>query len=235
MRGARALYEQTRDDDNALVVGNLGLVKRVALHLHARVPRFVEVDDLIQAGMLGLIDAARSFDAAKGSNFEAFAYLRVRGAMFDEIRRLSYQPRSAVALNRAHSDSANELSAQLGRNPTQVELAEFMHKDAESLQQERSRAIRFDTSSIDAQPELVENLSADDSSRPDVQVEAAQFMEAVQDAITKLPERDQLVIQLYYVEEMTLREIGAVIGVGESRVSQILSASAKLLRKSLKV
>jgi RNA polymerase sigma factor for flagellar operon FliA len=229
------LYEESASSGDGLVVANLALVKRVALHLHARVPRFVEVEDLVQAGMIGLIDAARAFDPAKGSNFEAFAYLRVRGAMFDEIRRLSYQPRSAVAINKAHAESANELSTQLGRNPTQVELAEFMQKDAESLQQERSRAIRFDTSSIDAQPELVENLSADDSSRPDVQVEASEFMEAVQQAITQLPERDQMVIQLYYVEEMTLKEIGAVIGVGESRVSQILSAAAKSLRRTLAV
>ena len=230
-----ALYHQARNDSEAYVLEHLGLVKRVALHLQARVPRFIELDDLMQAGMLGLIQASRSYDPGKGVNFENFAYPRVKGAMFDEIRRVSYLPRSAVSVNKAHARSANELSTRLGRSPTQAELAAYMNMDLESLQKERAEAVRFETTSIETLSEPMENFPDDDSSRPDVLVENAQFMEALEAAIECLPEREKLIISLYYVEEMNLREIGAIVGVSESRVSQILSATAKNLRKSLQV
>ena len=230
-----ALYHEARTDSEAYVLEHLGLVKRVALHLQARVPRFIELDDLMQAGMLGLIQASRSYDAGKGVNFENFAYPRVKGAMFDEIRRVSYLPRSAVSVNKAHAQSANELSTRIGRKPTQAELAAYMNKDVESLHKERAEAVRFETTSIETLTEPMENIPDADSSRPDVLVENAQFMEALEAAIECLPEREKLIISLYYVEEMNLREIGAIVGVSESRVSQILSATAKSLRKSLQV
>lgn len=231
----RALYQQTGDQGDGRIVEHLGLVKRVALHLQARVPRFVELDDLMQAGMVGLVEAAKSYDAAKGSSFESYAYIRVRGAMFDEVRRMSYMPRSAVAIGKSHAQSERDLVASLGRAPTQSELARYMEKDADSLQQERARAIHFETTSIETLDEPVENISAEDDMRPDVVVENAEFMEALAQAIERLPEREKLVVSLYYVEELNLREIGAVIGVSESRVSQILSATARSLRATLQV
>ena len=108
------VYDQARADDDARIVEHLGLVKRVALHLQSRVPRFIELDDLMQAGMIGLIEAARSYDPDKGVNFENFAYVRVKGAMFDEVRKISYLPRSAVAINKAHAQSESELAAKIG-------------------------------------------------------------------------------------------------------------------------
>ncbi len=229
------VYDQARVDDDARIVEHLGLVKRVALHLQSRVPRFIELDDLMQAGMIGLIEAARSYDPEKGVNFENFAYVRVKGAMFDEVRKISYLPRSAVAINKAHAQSESELAAKIGRAPTMAEMAEFMNKDAQSLHLERSEAMRFETTSIETLPESVDNIPDTAGSRPDVLVENAQFMEALEAAIAGLPEREKLIIALYYVEEMNLREIGAVVGVSESRVSQILSATAKSLRQTLQV
>jgi len=230
-----ALYHEARPDSEVYVLEHLGMVKRVALHLQARVPRFVELDDLMQAGMLGLIQASRSYDSGKGANFENFAYPRVKGAMFDEIRRVSYLPRSAVSVNKAHAQSASELSSKMGRAPTQAELADFMNKDIESLHKERAEAVRFETTSIETLTEFMENIPDDDSSRPDMLVENAQFMQALQAAIDCLPERERMIISLYYVDEMNLREIGVIVGVSESRVSQILSATAKNLRKTLQV
>ena len=230
-----ALYNQARTDSDAYVLEHLGLVKKGALHLQARVPRFIEFDDLMQAGMLGLIQASRSYDAAKGINFENFAYSRVKGAMFDEIRRVSYLPRSAVSVNKAHDLSVNEFASKMGRRPTQAELAAFMNKDVESLQKERAEAVRFETTSIETLTETMDNIPDGDWSRPDVLVENAQFMQALQVAIDCLPDREKTIISLYYVEEMNLREIGEIVGVSESRVSQILSATAKSLRKTLQV
>lgn len=232
-----SLYDQggPGSASEAYVLAHLGLVKRVALHLQARVPKFIELDDLLQAGMLGLIQASRSFDSAKGVSFEGFAYARVKGAMFDEIRRVSYLPRSAVAIGKKHAQSTDELSSKMGRLPSNSELASFMNKDMETLHKERAESIRFQTTSIETLSVAVESIAADDSTRPDVLVENAQFMEALQAAIDRLPEREKLIISLYYVDEMNLREIGSIVGVSESRVSQILSETAKELRKTLQV
>ncbi len=230
-----ALYEQARPDSETNVLQHLSLVKRVALHLQARIPKFMEMDDLLQAGMVGLIQASRSFDLSKGFTFEAYAYVRVKGAMFDEIRRMSYLPRSAVATNKAHSRSTNDLSKQMGRLPSQTELAAYMNKDIRGLQKERAESVRFETTSIETLTEPVENIAGDDSVRPDVIVEKEQFSAALASAIERLPEREKLIISLYYEREMNLKEIGKIVGVSESRVSQILSSTAIILRKFLQV
>jgi RNA polymerase sigma factor for flagellar operon FliA len=230
-----AQYENVSEDNlsEARVLQHLGLVKRIAVHLRARVPRYMEFDELVQAGMIGLIKAARSFDPTKGVMFESFASIRIKGAILDEVRHMSYLPRSAVAINRQHEESGAELASILGRAPTKTELAQFMGKDTEDLQLERSDAMRFETTSIETVSEFVKNIPAEDQSRPDVLLENSQTLGNLKLAIEELAERDQLVVSLYYVEEMNLREIGDVIGVTEGRVSQILATVAKQLRKSL--
>ena len=230
---AKALYGQTESDGQDRVVTNLGMVKRIGLHLQPRVPRYVDLQDLIQAGMVGLVEAARAYDHSKGSTFEAYAYLRIKGAMFDEVRRMSSLPRSVVAIGRAHAESERELTGKLGRSATSGEVAAFMGKDADDLHRERARAIQFETTSIETLSEQVENIPAPDENRPDVQVEYNDFIAALIEAIEALPEREKLVISLYYVEEMNLKEIGATIGVSESRVSQILTVTARSLRATL--
>ena len=229
------MYSQARPQGEELVLNHLGLVKRVALHLKARVPAYMELDELIQVGMMGLLEASRVFDASKGVDFENFAHSRVRGAMLDEVRRLSFLPRSAVAFNKTHNETLHALSAELGRAPTQAEIAEYMGKDLEDFQKERGKARRFETYSLEVVTEEVMSIADDASHQPDVMVEEAEFMEAVTDAIAQLPEREQLVMQLYYVEELNLKEIGEVLEVSESRVSQILSAVVKKLRGTLQV
>jgi RNA polymerase sigma factor for flagellar operon FliA len=233
MATGAALYRECTAPDEQLVLDNMGMVNRIAHHLQARAPRFVEAADLVQAGMLGLISAARQYEPAKCGNFEGFAYLRIKGAMIDEIRRQSYLPRSAVAINKAHSDSAEALASRLGRRPSAAELAAYMEMDVESLQRERAKAIQFETDSMEDHREAIESMAADDSAVPERQVERAQLMAGLQDAIEHLPAREKTVLALYYVEEMNLREIGEIIGVSESRVSQILSKTAIALRSLL--
>ncbi len=235
MATSTRLYQQVQNNHEALVMAHLGMVKRVALHLKARLPPFMELDELVQVGMIGLLEAARAYDAGKGIDFENFAHSRVRGAILDEVRRLSFLPRSAVAINKSHGEALQVLAAELGRTPTQAELADFLGKDIELFQKERTQAQRFETYSMEVVTEEVMSLSADSSSQPEAVVEHQDFMRAMVDAIAELPERDQLLMNLYYVEELNLKEIGEVLGVTESRVSQLLSAVVKKLRTHLKV
>ena len=229
------LYEDVRNNSEALVLAHLGMVKRVALHLKVRVPPFMELDELIQVGMIGLLEAARAFDPAKGIEFESFALSRVRGAMLDEVRHLSFLPRSAVAYNKSETKATNVLQSELGRAPTQAELADHMGDDLEAFHKKRGQAKRFETFSIEVMTDEVMNIPDESSKQPDAIVEHQQFMRSVGSAIGELPERDQLLMQLYYVEELNLKEIGEVLGVTESRVSQLLTAIVKKLRVSLKV
>ena len=229
------MYGACQPQGEDLVMTHLGLVKRVALHLRASIPAFMELDELVQVGVIGLLEAARAYDPGKGVEFENFAHSRVRGAMLDEVRRLSFLPRSAVAFNKSHNETMHTLAAELGRTPTHSEIADYMGKDLAEFHKERGKAKRFETYSMEVVTEEVMNLADDASQQPDVIVEEAEFMDAVTDAIAKLPQREQLVMQLYYVEEFNLKEIGETLGVSESRVSQILSTVVKKLRGMLNI
>jgi len=230
-----SMYDEVQNNSEALVMAHLGMVKRVALHLKVRLPPFMELDELIQVGMIGLLEAARAYNPGKGLELENFAHARVRGAILDEVRRLSFLPRSAVAINKSHSEANHELAVQLGRTPTQSELADHMGKDIEQFHKERTQARRFETYSLEVVTEEVMNLSTDASQQPEAIVEHEQFMGALAGAIGQLPEREQLVMKLYYVEELNLKEIGDVLDVTESRVSQMLSAVVKKLRGTLQI
>jgi RNA polymerase sigma factor for flagellar operon FliA len=228
-------YEQAENRHESLILDHMAMVKRVAVHLKARLPPFMELDELVQVGMVGLIEAARSFDPTKGFEFEHFALSRVRGAILDEVRRQSFLPRSAVAFNKSENEAVHVLAAELGRAPSQAELALFMGKDIEEFHRERGQAKRFETFSMEVVTDEVMSMPADSSMQPEVMVEEAEFMEAVVEAIDQLPERERLVMSLYYVEELNLKEIGEVLGVSESRISQILSTVVKKLRQNLQI
>jgi RNA polymerase sigma factor for flagellar operon FliA len=229
------LYEDAHDNSEALVLAHLGLVKRVALHLKVRIPPFMELDELIQVGMIGLLEAARAYNPTKGIEFESFALSRVRGAILDEVRQLSYLPRSAVAFNKSENQATNALASELGRAPTQAELADHLGDDLDLFQKRRGNAKRFETLSMEVMTDEVLGIADERSRQPDAIVEHQQFMGAVADAIAELPERDQLLMSLYYVEELNLKEIGEILGVTESRISQLLTAIVKKLRESLKI
>jgi RNA polymerase sigma factor for flagellar operon FliA len=230
-----SLYEEVGNRHESLILTHMPMVKRVAVHLKVRLPPFMELDELVQVGMVGLIEAARSFDPAKGFEFEHFALSRVRGAILDEVRRQSFLPRSAVAFNKNENEAVHVLAAELGRAPNQAELAQFMGKEIGEFHKERGQAKRFETFSMEVVNDEVMNMPADSAMQPEVMVEETQFMEAVVQAIDQLPERERMVMSLYYVEEMNLKAIGEILGVSESRVSQILSTVVKKLRQNLKI
>jgi|TARA_B110000908_G_C10184152_1_gene417163 RNA polymerase sigma factor for flagellar operon FliA len=226
------MYEdiQNADKPSASLVDYIGLVKRVALHLKGRLPNFMELDELIQVGMIGLIEADKSFDASKGVDFEVFAKNRIRGAILDQVRKMSYLPRSAIVSIRDHNEASAALTGELGRAPSQAELADFMGKDADTFQKERTHAHRFQTVSLEAQTIDSVDLPTGHGNEPEQELVEEQFMGALAASIGNLPERDRTIVALYYVEEMNLKEIGAVLEVSESRVSQILSACVSKLR-----
>jgi RNA polymerase sigma factor for flagellar operon FliA len=233
MDAALELYESSKGRQETLVISHLPMVKRVAFHLRGRIPPLLDLDELVQVGMLGLIEAARGYDPRRGIPFEHFALSRVRGAMLDEVRRVSDLTRSSVAFNKSENAAAHKLVAELGRMPTQGEVAQSMGKDIESYHREQGQAWRSETFSIEEVSEEVMNIAAERGVQPEAQVERAQLLQALAGAIQELPERDQLIISLYYVEELNLKEIGEILGVSESRVSQLLTAIAKKLRSLL--
>ena len=231
------LYDEVRrasqSDDE--LMQHIGLVKRVALHLKTRLPNFMELEELIQVGTIGLIEAAKSFDDSKGVEFEVFARTRIRGAILDQVRKLSYLPRSAIVNIRDHNEATALLSGELGREPSQSELADFMGKDLEDFHKERTHAYRFQTVSLESQlPETVDRPTGD-VNEPEANLEGGQMIEALAESIESLPEREKTIVSLYYVEEMNLREIGAVLDISESRVSQVLSSTIKKLRQKLAI
>jgi len=233
MEAALELYESTQGRQEQLVLSHMPMVKRVAFHLRGRIPPLLDLDELVQVGMLGLIEAARGYDLRRGIPFEHFALSRVRGAMLDEVRRVSDLTRSSVAFNKSENAAAHKLEAELGRKPTQGEVAESMGKDLGDYHREQGQAWRSETFSIEEVNDEVMNVAGDYGLQPEAQVERSQMRAALAGAIQELPERDQLIISLYYVEELNLKEIGEILGVSESRVSQLLTAIAKKLRTQL--
>lgn len=207
------------------------LVKQVALHLSARLPASVDVDDLIQVGMMGLLEALQNYDASKGAQFETFAKLRVRGAMLDEMRRFSTLPRSVMTSIRDINQANGELEQQLGRPAKDAELAEYMGLTLTELQDQKGRNYNYQTVHVEDQPEGVEPALS--GLMPSKQVDEAAFQQALAQAISELPEREQLIFALYYDEELNLKEIAAVLEVSESRVCQIQGGSVKKLRQKL--
>jgi len=157
------LYEQVGNNANESLMQHLAMVKRVAVHLKVRLPPMMELAELVQIGVIGLLEASRTFDPTKGVDFEDFAYNRIRGAIIDEVRRMSSMPRSAIANLKQHGDAAQALANQLGRAPRESELAEFTGKDLREFQREGSHAQWYETVSMEVVPDEALSVAAESS------------------------------------------------------------------------
>jgi RNA polymerase sigma factor for flagellar operon FliA len=230
----------TQSERDALVIGHVGLVKAMARRLAQRLPAQVEMSDLISVGVMGLIDAAGRYRPSMGVPFDAFARRRVHGAMLDALRDLDWAPRSLRRMRRELDGAVAKLRSDLRREPTEDEVAGEMHMSpaeyAKAVDQVRTLdvgAIRqLDATGDDGQPLL--QLCIDPEEGPDVRLERKELRALLAQAILDLPERERHILALYYEEEMTMAEIGAVIGVCESRVSQLRSLALSRLRTGLK-
>jgi RNA polymerase sigma factor for flagellar operon FliA len=217
-----------------LVLRHADLVKRIAYHLVSRMPPNVEVDDLIQAGMIGLLDAAKHYTASKGANFETYAGIRIRGAMLDEVRKSDWTPRSVHRNVREMSEVVRRLENESGQDAKPTEIANALgislddyHKVVQDAASCRLFSFEQMGSSEDDGPV---DFASDDGPGPAEQLENDDFRASLVQAIEQLPERERLVLSLYYDQELNLREIGAVLDVSESRVCQIHGQALVRLR-----
>ena len=213
------------------------LVKRIAHHLLSRMPASVQLDDLIQSGMIGLLEAARKYDVSKGASFETYAGIRIRGSMLDEVRRGDWAPRSVHRKSRKVAQAIKAIESRTGHDARDKEIAAEMGIELKayySILQDASgsRLSSFDDIIKEGDDSAME-LAAGELAGPFDGLQRESFKARLAEAVGRLPEREQNVLQMYYAEEMNLKEIGAVLEVSESRVSQIRSQAFLRLRARL--
>ena len=224
-------------DPDALVREHVELVKRIAYRLLSRMPSGVDVDDLIQAGMVGLLCAARQFCADRGASFRSYAGIRIRGAMLDEARRADWAPRSVRRGVRALRQVATRLERQHGSEVRPVDVAGALGMSLQDYHRLVNDAVACTTVSLEqgdlsAEPGPLE-VADPEQEAPDSQLERHRLVAAVASAIDNLPERLKLVLSLYYDEELNLREIGQVLAVTESRACQLHAQARQEVRAKL--
>jgi RNA polymerase sigma factor FliA len=231
---AVARYTRTRSPDAELMQQHAGLVKRIAYHLAARLPASVEIDDLIQAGSIGLLEAARNFQGDRGASFETYAGIRIRGAMLDELRRGDWAPRSLHRRARDVEAAMRAIEQETGREAKDAEIAERMGVSLTEYFEAVTDAARCQVLSTDGFSDESEGYDAPaENADPDGQVTRAEFQAELIKAIGSLPEREKLGMLLYYERELNLKEIGKVLDVSESRVCQIHGQALVRLRARL--
>jgi RNA polymerase sigma factor for flagellar operon FliA len=226
-------------DKNSLLTEHMPLVKRLAHQMKAKLPPSVEVDDLVQAGMMGLLDAINRYEENHGAQFETYAVLRIRGAMLDELRSSDWMPRSTRANMRKVEQAMATLQQQLGRPPSESEVAKSLKLSLADYQEllgdsgGHQLVYYEDFHEDDGNESFLDRYAVDDDD-PLKSLLDTDFRQAVIDAIDALPPREKMLMGLYYEEELNLKEIGAVMGVSESRVSQLHTQAVARLRTYLR-
>jgi RNA polymerase sigma factor for flagellar operon FliA len=215
------------------------LVKRLAHQMKAKLPPSVEVDDLVQAGMMGLLDAINRYEENHGAQFETYAVLRIRGAMLDELRSSDWMPRSTRANMRKVETAMATLQQQLGRPPSESEVAKSLKlslADYQDLLGDSGghQLVYYEDFHDDEGGDSFLDRHAVDDADPLKSLLDTDFRQTVIDAIDALPPREKMLMGLYYEEELNLKEIGAVMGVSESRVSQLHTQAVARLRTYLR-
>ena len=236
-------YIQTRDKDtrDALIQEYLPLVKQIAGRLSLGLPPQVEEEDLVASGVIGLLEALERFSMSYDTGFKTFATWRIRGAMLDELRKLSWPPRSLYRRLREVQGAEQKLSHQLGREPSTAEVASELKWSPEAVSQVYSQMNSYSLISLESllfapaagEGQAEELLPAGPFMTPEDSVEREERRSVLAGAIASLPERDKLLLALYYKEELTLREIGLVLHVSTARVSQLHARALSGLRDKL--
>jgi RNA polymerase sigma factor for flagellar operon FliA len=215
-----------REERDRVILDHLPLVKAIAVRVHENLPVHVDLDDLVHAGILGLFDAVRKYEPDKKVAFSAYAKHRIKGAILDSLRQLDWASRDLRRRHRQVEAATRELTAVLQRNPTEAELAAKMGVDLDRWRRMTTGMHCLGTVSYSGRrPELDDLPEPEFAARPETQPDRicahGQMHEALWKAMKKLPERYRKVVVLYYEKDLTMREIGGVLGINESRVSQI--------------
>jgi RNA polymerase sigma factor for flagellar operon FliA len=231
------MYEQSSPQSSKPGIETYApLVKRIAQHVMVRMPASVQLEDLIQAGMIGLLEASKKYDASQGASFETYAGIRIRGAIIDEMRKGDWVPRSVHRNARRINEAMLEVESREGRDATATEIAEQMGVEIDEYHSMSQDALCGKLFSVEESFENDEPSAEDINtvfSTPHKLAHKESLRQAMTKAIGDLPEKEQMVLSLYYTDELNLKEIGQVLGVSESRVSQIHSQAALRLRSKL--
>jgi len=228
------VYNQYQKED--IVGKHAPMVKRIAYHLKSRLPANIQLDDMIQAGMIGLLEAANNYDAKQGASFETYSSIRIRGAMLDEVRKNDWTPRSVHRNSRRVAEVVRKIENEKGRDARDSEIAQALSIELgeyNRILQDASghKILSFEDIAVGGESILDDVPNSQTGLLDGLQKEDMKAM--VANAVASLPERERMVMALYYDEELNLREVGAVIGVSESRVSQIHSQAVIRLQARL--
>ena len=229
-----------KDQKEELLKKHAVLVKKLAYQLKAKLPASVELDDLIQAGMMGLLDAINRYEETHGAQFETYAAQRIRGSMLDELRSADWLPRGVRKNMRDVEVAISQLEQQLGKPPTENEVAKKLQLSLDDYYEMLSdcgghQLIYYeDFHEAENGEHFLDRFNADGTGDPIRSLLESDFRDALVDAITALPEREKIMMGLYYEQELNLKEIGAVMNVSESRVSQLHTQAVARLRSNLK-
>lgn len=230
---------QKKSSSDEVIRQYLPLVKRIAYHMMARLPASVEVDDLIQVGLIGLMDAVERFDGSQGAQFESYATQRIRGAMLDDLRDADWLPRHIRQKSRQIETAINKLAQRYGRQPTEQEISAELGISLAEYQSmlgdvKGNQLLYYEDFSDEESSDFLERYLVDDVSDPLSLLEDEGFRKGLIQAIEDLPEREKNLMGMYYEQDMNLKEIGAVMGVSESRVCQLHSQAVARLRARMK-
>jgi len=231
----RAAKNSRRDE---IVLENLGLVKAIALRVHENLPVHVDVDDLIHAGVLGLFEAASKFDPEKQVGFASYAKHRIKGAILDSLRQLDWASRDLRRRHKQLEAATRQLAAELHRTPTEAEIADHLGVDIDRWRQmmlelRNTGLISANTRSADHEDLPEPDYPTAPDSHPDAICAREQMRSALDEAMTCLPDRYQQVVNMYYTRELTMKEIGTILGINESRVSQIHKLALEKMNAAL--
>jgi RNA polymerase sigma factor for flagellar operon FliA len=231
---------QSEAERERILMEQLPQVRYIARRIHERLPRHVPFEDLVHAGVVGLIDALNKFDMAKQVQFSSYAKFRIRGAILDSLRELDWSPRELRRKGRLVDSTYCQLSGKLGRAPTENEIAHEMGIDLKEMQSLLAEldglelgSLRIESSRDGKEEDLTDYIPSKPEDTPFFDCLRSEMKHLLAEAIAELPEKEQKVLALYYYEELTMKEVGAALGIGESRVSQIHSLAMVRLRARL--
>ena len=224
-------YSETPKNINALIENNMGLVRKIAWHMHGRVKSAVEIEDLIQIGMYGLVTAAQNYVVKEGVSFASYAGIRIRGEIVDHLRRNSNLCRTTIQMQQKYNTSFEKLSRQLQREPKNSEIAKDMGLEASELDNWEQAFAANTHQSLDSVYDEFSIWFASNDQSPEDELSDTELRENLVEALKTLPEREAMLVQLYYVEELNVYEIAEVLEITTGRVSQIKKSAISRLRE----